>query len=65
MNEPTVRTAPYTLLNLRATFPLSGRWSGVVGIQNILDERYVEVQASGFVSPGTPRQFLLTVRHGV
>lgn len=64
VNEPTVRTSPYTLVNLRATFPISGPWSGAAGIQNIIDQRYVEVRASGFLSPGTPRQFLLTVRHG-
>jgi outer membrane receptor protein involved in Fe transport len=64
VNEPDTRTSPYTLLNLRAAFPLSGPWSGALGVQNILDQRYVEVQASGYVSPGTPRQLLLSVRHG-
>jgi outer membrane cobalamin receptor len=65
VNQPTVRTSGYTLLNLRAAVPLSGPWSAVLGIQNILDQRYVEVQASGFVSPGQPRVFMITLRHGV
>jgi outer membrane receptor protein involved in Fe transport len=64
VNEPGVRTSPYTLLNLRTVFPIGGPWSAAVGIQNILDARYVEVAASGFLSPGTPRQVMLTVRHG-
>ncbi len=65
VNEPGVLTSPYTLLNLRGVFPVSGDWSGAVGVQNILDHRYVEVQASGFLSPGTPRQLVLSVRHGI
>ena len=64
VNEPDVRTSPYALLNLRATVPFGGAWSGALGVQNILDQKYVEVQASGFVNPGTPRQFLFTIRHG-
>ena len=65
VDEPGVYTKPYTLLNLRAVFPISGPWSGVVGMQNILDQKYVEVQSSGFLSPGAPRQLLVTVRHGI
>ncbi|HUK62075.1 MAG TPA: TonB-dependent receptor, partial [Dongiaceae bacterium] len=64
VDEPGTLTKPYTLLNLRALFPISGPWSGVVGVQNILDQKYVEVQAAGFLSPGKPRQVLFTIRHG-
>jgi len=65
VDQPDDRTTAYTLLNLRLVFPLSGPWSGAVGVQNILDQRYVEVQASGFLNPGTPRQLLFTLRHGL
>jgi outer membrane receptor protein involved in Fe transport len=64
VNEPGVLTSPYTLLNVRGIFPITGEWSGALGVQNILDQKYVEVQASGYLSPGTPRQVMLTVRHG-
>jgi outer membrane receptor protein involved in Fe transport len=64
VNQVGVLTSAYTLLNVRGVFPIAGEWSGAVGVQNILDQKYVEVQASGFISPGTPRQLLLTVRHG-
>ena len=63
VNEPGVLTRAYTLLNFRATVPLSGLWSGVVAAQNILDTRYVEVQASGYVSPGLPTTVMLTIQH--
>jgi hypothetical protein len=33
-------------------------------MQNILDKKYAEVRASGFVSPGQPRTLLVTLRHG-
>jgi len=56
-------TAAYTLVNARATIPLPGVWSAVVGIQNILDTKYMEVAASGYVSPGQPRSVMLTIRH--
>lgn len=64
VNEPDVRTTAYALLNLRATVPFGGPWSAAIGVQNILDQKYVEVQASGFLNPGTPRQILFTLRHG-
>jgi outer membrane receptor protein involved in Fe transport len=64
VNQPDVRTSPYTLVNLRAAFPISGPWSGAMGVRNMFDAKYVEVQASGYVSPGQPRGILVTVRHG-
>ena len=64
VNQPDVRTSSYTLVNLRAVVPLSGEWSAAIGVQNILDTRYVEVQASGYVSPGQPRAIMATIRHG-
>ena len=64
VDEPGVRTQPYTLVNLRTTFPINGPWSGELGIQNIFDQRYKEVQADGSLNPGSPTQVLFTVRHG-
>jgi outer membrane receptor protein involved in Fe transport len=56
-------TAAYTLVNFRATIPLPGVWSAVVGVQNIFSVKYMEVAASGYVSPGQPVTAMLTVRH--
>jgi len=64
VDEPDVRTQPYTLVSFRATFPISGPWSGELGVQNIFDQRYKEVQADGELNPGSPTQVVFTVRHG-
>lgn len=61
ISEPDVRTASYVLLHLRATAQLTSRWGITAGVQNILDKRYPELRASGFVSPGQPRTFMLTI----
>jgi outer membrane cobalamin receptor len=64
INEPDVRTAPYTLVHFRTTLPLKGDLSLGVGIQNLLDRRAIELRAAGFVSPAQPRTFLVTLRYG-
>jgi len=64
IGEPDARTSSYTLLNARGVVPVSGPWSLGLGVQNILDRHYTELRASGFVSPGQPRTFLLTLRYG-
>jgi outer membrane cobalamin receptor len=64
IGEPDVRTSGYALLDARGVIPVAHLWSIAVGIQNILDKRYPEVRASGFVSPGQPRTVLVTVRRG-
>jgi outer membrane cobalamin receptor len=61
IGEPDVRTAAYTLLHFRATMPLGHRWSAGIGVQNLLDTRYPELRASGYVSPGQPRTLLVTL----
>ena len=61
VGEPDTRTDGFTLLHVRATAPLGTKWSVGVGVQNILDTRYPELRAAGFVSPGQPRTMLLTL----
>jgi outer membrane receptor protein involved in Fe transport len=61
IGEPDARTASYALLHLRATVPLGGAWSAGIGVQNVLDTKYPEVRASGFISPGQPRTLLVTL----
>jgi len=64
INEPDVRTSPYTLVHFRTTVPLAKSWSLGLGVQNLLDKRAIELRAAGFVSPTQPRTFLVTVRYG-
>ncbi|HKG92497.1 MAG TPA: TonB-dependent receptor [Gemmatimonadaceae bacterium] len=62
--EPGGRADAFTLVHARVLVPLGGPWSLGVGVQNLLDDRYTELRASGFVSPGQPRTVLVTLRHG-
>jgi outer membrane receptor protein involved in Fe transport len=64
INEPDVRTSPYTLVHFRTTLPIKGKLSLGVGVQNLLDRRAIELRAAGFVSPTQPRTFLVTMRYG-
>ena len=63
INEPDVRTSPYTLVHFRTTVPVRGKWSLGLGVQNVLHRRAIELRAAGFVSPTQPRTFLVTVRY--
>lgn len=63
IGEPDVRTKSYGVLDLGASLP----WPHAAGtldveLQNVLDERYPEVRASGFINPGAPRRLLAAVR---
>jgi outer membrane cobalamin receptor len=64
INEPDVRTSPYTLVHFRTTVPVAPKWSLGLGVQNLLNRRAIELRAAGFVSPTQPRTFLVTVRYG-
>jgi len=64
INEPDVRTSPYTLVHFRTTVPLRKGFSLGLGVQNVLDRSAVELRAAGFVSPTQPRTFLVTLRYG-
>jgi outer membrane cobalamin receptor len=64
INEPDVRTSPYTLVHFRTTLPLKKQFSLGLGVQNVFDRRAVELRAAGFVSPVQPRTFLVTLRYG-
>jgi outer membrane cobalamin receptor len=64
INEPDVRTSPYTLVHFRTTLPLKKQFSLGLGVQNVLDRKAVELRAAGFVSPAQPRTFLITLRYG-
>jgi outer membrane receptor protein involved in Fe transport len=64
INEPDVRTSPYTLVHFRTTLPLKKEFSLGLGVQNVFDRRAVELRAAGFVSPVQPRTFLVTLRYG-
>ena len=55
IGEPSVRSQPYAVVDLGASFnlPKSG---GVLDVDllNLLDIKYPELRASGFINPGAP-----------
>jgi iron complex outermembrane receptor protein len=61
-DEPGVVRPAYGLLHVRGSATL-GAALIEVGVQNVLDQAYRELEAGGFVSPGRPRSVYGTVRY--
>jgi hypothetical protein len=55
IGEPSVRTQPYAVVDVGATLALT-RFGGALDVDllNLLDTRYPELRASGFINPGAP-----------
>ena len=58
IGEPDIRTQPYIVFDLNGQVPLGAGLQLDVAIQNLFDQKYPEIRASGFINPGPP----LTVR---
>ena len=61
-DEPGTRLSPYALLHLSGGVTVAGAHVEL-GIRNLLDRHYPELRAGGFVAPGDPRAFYLTLSH--
>ena len=66
IGEPGVRTQGYGLVDLGASIHL-GRAGTTLDLDllNVLDTRYPELRASGFLNPGAPRTLRAALRLGV
>lgn len=63
IGEPDVRTQPYALAELGATWDLGAIGGALdVDVTNLLDTRYPELRASGFLNPGAPRTLRVGIR---
>jgi hypothetical protein len=62
LGEPDIRTEPYGVLDLGATFPWGSSMELDLELQNVLDAKYPEIRSSGFISPGAPRTFVAALR---
>jgi iron complex outermembrane recepter protein len=62
IGEPGVRTRPYAVLDLGGSFRLSQAATLDVEVQNLLDGRYPEIRASGYLNPGAPRALRAALR---
>jgi hypothetical protein len=63
IGEPEVRTRGYVVTDLGASLRLE-RLGGTldVDLRNVLDQKYAELRASGFINPGNPRTLRVGVR---
>jgi outer membrane receptor protein involved in Fe transport len=65
IGEPSVRTRAYALVDLGTTVRLArGGPSLDVDLLNVLDAKYPELRASGFLNPGAPRNLRMALRLG-
>ena len=56
IGEPDIRTQPYAVLDLGTSVELRGLGAVLdLELQNVLDTRYPELRASGYLNPGAPR----------
>ncbi len=66
VGEPGVRTRAYGVVDLGASLRLPHLGGGVLDFDllNLLDARYPELRASGFLNPGAPRTLRAAMRFG-
>jgi hypothetical protein len=56
IGERSVRTQPYVLVDCDAAIPLGHAGAAIdLELQNVLNVRHIELRASGYLNPGTPR----------
>ena len=63
IGEPNVETQSYAVVDLGGSIRLAPL-GGVLDLelQNLLDAKYPETRASGFLNPGTPRTLRAALR---
>lgn len=67
IGEPGLRTRAASVWDVGASLPMKRLANGAsldVDLQNLLDLRYVENRASGFITPGMPRALRVALRLG-
>ncbi|HSB53923.1 MAG TPA: TonB-dependent receptor, partial [Gemmatimonadales bacterium] len=63
IGEDGVRTKAYMVADMGASVGLAPRTVLDIELQNLLDTRYPEIRASGFLNPGTPRTLRAAIRY--
>lgn len=62
IGEPDVRTQPFAVVDAEGELPLSRSLTLDAAVHNVLNARYPELRASGYLNPGTLRTLRLAVR---
>lgn len=64
IGEPSVRTKAYSLVDMTGTVAMGqAGWAIDWELQNLLNVRYPEVRASGYLNPGAPRVLRVAIRY--
>ncbi|HEX5005163.1 MAG TPA: TonB-dependent receptor [Gemmatimonadales bacterium] len=63
IGEPGITTRPYFVLDMGGSISFGTRTSLDVDLLNLLDTKYPEIRASGYINPGAPRSLLVSVRY--
>lgn len=61
--EPGILRPGYILFNIAGGVRLSSRTHVLVGVRNLLDTAFRELESGGQVTPGEPRAFYVTMRY--
>jgi outer membrane receptor for Fe3+-dicitrate len=62
IGEPTVHTQPYVLVDVGGSIGLGAATRLDIDLLNLLDAKYPELRAVGYINPGAPRSLLVSVR---
>lgn len=62
IGEPGVSTQPYAVVDLGGSIAIGARTALDVDVLNLLDAKYPEIRASGYINPGAPRSLVVSVR---
>lgn len=63
IGEPGIETSSYAVLDLGGTVQVTAIGATVdLELQNVLDTKYPEIRASGFINPGSPRTLRAAIR---
>jgi outer membrane receptor protein involved in Fe transport len=63
IGEPGIETSAYAVLDLGGSIQLGSAGTTLdLELENVLDTKYPEIRASGFINPGSPRTLRAAVR---
>jgi hypothetical protein len=65
IGEPSIRTKAYALMDVGGSVRLTRSGTTLdLDLLNLLNTRYPELRASGFINPGAPRALRIALRFG-
>lgn len=62
IGEESIRTKPYVVADIGGSLTFFNHAVLDIELQNVLDSKYPEIRASGFINPGAPRTLRAAIR---